>query len=229
MTDSKFELKKKSFTQLRDEFLAGNYDESWEEHNLAMNELHNKLEDVSDLVPLLESGSKHCQYVAAYIAAQEGNGAASIFPYVFPLINSAWSEVRDEACDCFLNCTEDPAHYLALLKLLEDVEQSIRLRVITIIFGLSDKVIEGIYKLTKNVDSLADIGLGMRILMEGYEQSLAQEFIQFNNFENNKASVVCTYVAAYKHLGDSPEFKSTMNRLGESDISKHYHIYFEEE
>jgi hypothetical protein len=228
-TELKFELQKKSFTQLRDEFLVGSYDEGWEEHNLAMNELHNKLEDVSGLIPMLESNNKHCQYVAAYIAAQEGDGASSIFEYIFPLINSEWPEVRDEACDCFLNCTEEPLHYLGLLELLEDKEQSIRLRVITIIFGLNDNVIEGIYKLTKNVDELAGIRKGMKILMEGYEQSLAQKLIQFNHPEMSKTSVVCSYVAAYKHFGDTPELKRITKKLNEPDISEHYHIYFEEE
>lgn len=36
----------KIITQLRDEFLNGSYDEGWEAHNLAMNELHNKLKNV---------------------------------------------------------------------------------------------------------------------------------------------------------------------------------------
>ena len=229
MTDSKFKLQTKSFSQLRSEFLAGDYNENWTEHNSAMNELYNKLEDIADLIPMLESSNRHCQYIAAYIAAQEGDNATSIFKYIFPLITSESLEVRDEACNCFLSCTVDPAHYLALLNLIKDEEQSIRLRVITILFGLSDEIIAGIYSLTKKVDSLTDIACGMKILLDGYQQSLSQGFIQIENTGENKISVVCSYISAYKHFGETPEFNTTATKFAEADIKKHYQIYFEEE
>lgn len=229
MTDSNLELQRKSFTQLRSDFLAGRYDENWGEHNLAMNELHNKLENVSGLIPLIESSDRHCQYVAAYIAAQEGDNAASIFEYIFPLINSQWFEVRDEACDCFLNCTTDPVHYLALLNLLEDEVQAIRLRVITILFGLREELITGIYSLAKNVESLNDIEDGVKILIDGYESIASQALIRSSNSEQSKIISIFSYVAAYKHFGDTDDLKLIAKKYDEEDIRIHYHIYFEDD
>ena len=194
-----------------------------------MNELHNKLEDVVGLIPLIESGNRYCHYVAAYIAAQKGEDAASIFGYLFPLINSQWSEVRDEACDCFLNCTADPAHYLALLSLLEDEEQAIRLQVITILFGLSEEIMAGIYSSCKKVDPLSEVVNGMEILMNGYESSISQRLIQNSNFEESKITKVCSYVAAYKCFGGNEGFKLIAKKYDEEDIRKHYHLYFEED
>lgn len=194
-----------------------------------MNELHNKLEDVVGLIPLIESGNRYCHYVAAYIAAQKGEDAASIFGYLFPLINSQWSEVRDEACDCFLNCTADPAHYLALLSLLEDEEQAIRLQVIIILFGLSEEIMAGIYSSCKKVEPLSEVVNGMEILMNGYESSISQRLIQNSNFEESKITKVCSYVAAYKCFGGNEGFKLIAKKYDEEDIRKHYHLYFEED
>lgn len=228
MTDSNLELKSKSFIQLRNDFLAGNYDGKWEEHNSAMNELHSKLEDVSCLIPLIESNNRHCQYVAAYIAAQEGDNAASIFEQIFPLIDSRWSEVRDEACGCFLNCTIDPAHYLALLNLLEDEEQSIRLRVITILFGLSKEIITGIYSLTQKEEALTEIGYGMKILMSDNDSNMPQESKRSSNYEQSKIANICSYIAAFKYFGNTEGFKLIATKSDDEDIRKHYKIYFAE-
>lgn len=227
MTKSRFELKAKSFTQLRSEFLAGDYDESWEEHNCAMTELHNKMnDDVLGLIPMLESSNRHCQYVAAYIAAEEGNGAADIFEHIFPLIHSEWPEVRDKACGCFLNCTSEPSHYLALLALLDDAVQAIRLHVVTVILGLSEKLIGGIYTLTSRTKSSLDIQIGLKILKNGYSSDVSKGLFEDRSLELTRETKVFSYAAAYRHLGDTNDFRMLAQKFDDEDIKRHYEIYF---
>lgn len=216
-----------SFEEVRTNFLNGAYEADWDEHHDAMNVLHNKMPSIESLIPLLESGNRNCQYTAAFIAAQEGINASPIFKYIFKLIKSEWAEVRDEACDCFLNCTENPEHYLALLSLLDDEEQAIRLRVITIMFGLDKTIIEGIYRLTTGDSSLVNVNEGMAILLKIKDKEVATR----KNTESklSKVITICAYISAYKKYGDTEKFKMASKELLDEDIAAHLDIYFEDD
>lgn len=222
-------LKHFSFEELKSNFLAGLYDIDLDEHNIAMNEFHNKLPSIEELIPLLTSDNRNCQYTAAFIAAQEGDNSRSIFQYLFALLESPWEEVRDEISDCFLSCTSDANHYIALFKHLNDSSQAIRLKVITIICGLSNDVIEGIHEKLNSSDEdnklLEAVALLKRQITEGFTVKDIEKIITQGSSLKN----VFAYVLAYKEFGESKSLFEISQLTNESDIKKHYDIYFSEE
>jgi len=219
-------LKNSSFEELRYNFLSGHYDQDWDEHHDAMNELHNKLPAIEELIPLLTSGNRNCQYTAAFIAAQEGDNARSIFPHLFALLESPWEDVRDEICDCFLNCTSDASHYISLLAHLEDSSESIRLRVITIICGINSDVIRGIYEKLNTTEPSNTLREAFELLYKQNSEGLVMKCIVERISKGSKLEKVFAYVSTYREFGESEQLLEIANLTNEVDIKKHYEVYF---
>jgi hypothetical protein len=222
-------MKELSFNELRDNFLSGLYDSDGDAHHNALNELHSKLVSIEDLIPLLKSGNRNCEYTASFISALEGENAKPIFPYLFALLGSPWEEVRDEVCDCFLSCTSDANHYIALFKLLNDSSQAIRLRVITVICGLDNDVINGIYKNLNSFKMDNDLLKGMALLKKQITKGITLNDVKNLAINGSALEKVFAYVATYKEFGQSEILFEISLLTTESDIKKHYEIYFSEE
>ena len=219
-------LKKLSFEELKLNFLAGQYDQNLDEHHEAMRELHNKLPNMEGLIPLLISKNRNCEYTAAFIAAQEGDNACSIFSYLFALLESPWKEVRDEVCDCFLNCTTDASHYISLFDHLDDNYESIRLRVITIICGINNGVIKGVYEKLHSTDKDATLLEAFALLNRQASDGLTLEDIEERIIKGNKLDNVFAYIATYKEFGENEQLLAVSELTNEAVIKKHYKIYF---
>ena len=223
----KEDLELLTFEELQRNFLMGQYDDNWEEHNNAMNELHSKLPSIADLVPLLKSNSHHCQYTAAYISALEGERARPIFHFLFELLESPWVDVRYEVCDCFLSCAKEPAHYIALFSHLSDLEESIRLRVITILCGLEGRYIEQISIYLKDSDGVdKNIINGVSLLLNQFRNSLSSADMKNEILMGSKEVKIFSYVAAYREFGDGSKLSELANLSKEPDLLRHWEIYF---
>ena len=217
----KIKLKNLSFEELRNNFLDEKYNDFCQ-HNAAMNELHDKLPSVEDLIPLLVSDIRDCQYTASYIAALEGEAASPIFPYLLKLLDSPWEDVRDEVCDCFLSCTSDAKHYALLFNHLDDIAKSIRLHIITIIFGLKKDVLESIYSYLKknsNDDSLIQ---GLLILCKQLSNEEREGFIT----KGTRKEKIFSYIATYINYGNGSKLREDVQLSKENDIVSHFEIYF---
>lgn len=219
-------LKRFSFEELKLNFLAGQYDQDLDEHHDAMNMLHNKLPNIEGLIPLLISKNRNCEYTAAFIAAQEGDNARSIFSYLFALLESPWEEVRDEVCDCFLNCTTDASHYISLFAHLDDNSESIRMRVITIICGINNDVIKGIYEKLLSTDQDATLLEAFVLLNRQTSDGLTFEDIEGRVIKGNKLDNIFAYIATYREFGESKQLFAVSELTNEAVIKKHYKIYF---
>ena len=189
-------MKNLSFEELRNNFLDEKYNDFCQ-HNAAMNELHDKLPSVEDLIPLLVSDIRDCQYTASYIAALEGEAASPIFPYLLKLLDSPWEDVRDEVCDCFLSCTSDAKHYALLFNHLDDIAKSIRLHIITIIQGLL-------------------------ILCKQLSNEEREGFIT----KGTRKEKIFSYIATYINYGNGSKLREAVQLSKENDIVSHFEIYF---
>ena len=219
-------INKLDFFALQDRFINQEFQSSTRAFSEALHALHEKLPSVFDLIPLLESGNRDCQFAAAHIAALEAENSKPIFQNLIKLIDSPWEEVRDEVCDCFLSCTKDPNHYILLLMRLTDEKQQIRLKVITIIFGIETEILIQIRDaLQKNID-FKDMFTAICMLLDGSIAIFDYEKIRLKITAPNYLIKISTYVLAYKLYGADERFFELVKLSNNSDIKRHYEIYF---
>ena len=214
-----------NFEEIRDQFLSGVYQFDTDAYVEASEELHNKLVNISDLVPMLKSDNKACQRSATYISALEGDRACSIFPQVFDLLESPWVEVRDEVCDCFIDCATKAEQFIALFKHLEDPEQCIRLRIINVISGLKDEQIDMIFEYFSSNSAFDDISLGFSVLHEQRKSGVSFESLKKQMAEGTKITKLFFYAIAIREKIEANLF-DLVKLSGSSDVLRHYEIYF---
>lgn len=135
-----------NYSDLMNLFLLGEFDKDIDASVQASVEMHNKLNRVEDLVPLLLSNNRMCVSTAVYIAHEEGSRARPIFPYILSLLGSKWSEVRCEAASCFPECATCPEHLLILFTHVHDRSQFVRWQVLTVLSCLYDNQLELLHK-----------------------------------------------------------------------------------
>jgi hypothetical protein len=218
-----------SFEVLRDNFLLGKYSGNLDEHSLATSALHNNLPAIEDLLPLISSKDRYCQYTAVYIAALEGESASSIFPYVFELLKSPWVEVRDEVCDCFAECATEAHQLVELFEHLEDPEESIRLKVMSVLFCLKNAQIDLVFKHTQCKPELDKLSLGISLLYKQKEEGLSIECLKVNAKGGTRITKLFTYAAAIKELDNIDGLYEIAQLSADHDIFKHYEIYYNDD
>ncbi|MCV2886476.1 hypothetical protein OE749_17405 [Aestuariibacter sp. AA17] len=226
----KEKIKRLSFIELREMFLNNEFVEDLEERHDAICSLHNKMEDVRDLIPLLLENDKNCQVVATFIATQEGDGAKPIFsPYIFDLLESPWEEVRDEVCDCFFNCDPNEEQIVSLIKHLKDPSERIRLRVISVLCRLSTEKLLAIHKYIVGLSNYKDLAENMNLLVNSLNVQCDFEYLKKQMRASNENVKVFSYVSTYKLYGNSEELSQIVNISNSEDIRFHHEIYFSED
>ncbi|EGU56397.1 hypothetical protein VINI7043_21046 [Vibrio nigripulchritudo ATCC 27043] len=215
------------FYEIRDNFIAGNYELNTDEYVTCGEILHNKLPSMEDLIPLLTSKNKPCQKMGVFIAALEGERACTIFNYIYNLIESPWVEVRDEVCDCFTSCGSRGEEFVTLLGLLKDPEECIRIKVIQVLMWLEYEKILMISDYLKTVHGLESLKIGVSLLLK----QMKGEVVSYQDIENNilskdKVVKVFSYITAFRYLGSNNRISSLVNLSNDTDILKHYEIYF---
>ncbi|MEH6444793.1 MAG: hypothetical protein V7784_12930 [Oceanospirillaceae bacterium] len=217
-----------TFYELRKNFLEGKYEDSYDQSFLAGNALHNKLPSMIELVPLLRSNNRLCQYKAAYISSEMGEDARPIFSYLFELLESSYREVRNEVCDCFFYCTKESKHYLALFKHLRDPESQIRLNVLGYLCFLDEQYFAQLYVFIKGLESVDQFLVdGISLLFNQSKNLLTETDIKNNILTGSKEIKMFAYAAAYKQFGNSNKLTELVKLSGEPDILKHWEIYLE--
>lgn len=217
-----------TYIELRDNFLAGLYSTDTDECVDAINALHGSLTSIEDLTPLLLSKERVSQEAATYIAAQEGDRACSIFPQVFDLLESPWVEVRDEVCDCFIDCATKAEQFVALFKHLEDPEQCIRLRIINVVSDLKDEQIDVIFEHINSDSGFDDISPGVSLLHEQSKSGVSFESLKKHMTEGTKITKLFVYAVAIREKVES-NLIELVQLSGSSDVLSHYEIYFGDE
>lgn len=218
-----------TFSEIRDNFLSGQYEFNTDEYAECGEVLHNKLTSMEDLVPLLTSKNRSCQTTGVYIAALEGDRACSIFSYVFDLIESPWVEVRDEVCDCFTSCGDKGEEFVKLFELFDDPEERIRVKVIQVLMWLEYEKISLVSEYLKSVSGLESLKVGTALLLEQMSDGLSYEEVENGILAERKIVKIFSYVAAFKKLGNADKLAALVNLSNEPDILKHYEIYFRDE
>lgn len=197
-----------------------------EDYSAILHAIWEKMESVIDLVPLLDSGDLFCQSIAVYIAEEEGDKAKPIFNKLLPLLESPWVEVRDGVCACFFNCTNDPDHYVLLLRHLDDAELQIRLSVITTIFGLEVGLLSRVQLIMENDSKTKALSNGISVLIDQLNNDLSDELLKLKAVSGDRYEKIFTYIAAYKKYGNDERFSEIVILTNDSEIQKHYEIYF---
>ena len=218
-----------TFSEIRDNFLSGQYEFNTDEYAEYGEALHNKLASMEDLVPLLTSKDRSSQTIGVYIAALEGDRACSIFSYVIDLIESPWVEIRDEVCDCFTSCGDKGEEFVKLFELLDDPEERIRVKVIQVLMWLEYEKIALVSEYLKHVSGLEGLKVGTTLLLEQMSDGLAYEKIENSILAEIKEVKIFAYVTAFKKLGNTSKLTALVKLSNEPDILKHHDIYFRDE
>lgn len=217
-----------TFVEIRDKFLNGKFDsdDSDDEAVEACDALHSKLSDIKDLLPLLESGNRASTFTGVYIAALEGNRTCAIFSYILDLMKSDWVEVRDESCDCFTSCVSKPEQFSYLFRLLDDPEESIRLKVIMVMACLTKDHVDLAHRYVSENTCSDDIKNGVLLMYRQLQEGISPEFIKDEIQKGTNVEKCFVYAVAVKEKA-FVDLRSLSQLSGVPDLIKHHEIYYD--
>ncbi len=217
-----------SFQEIRDQFLKGKYEYDTIEYAELGSLLHIKMDCIRDILPLLESNSHSCEYLGLYIAVLEGERACPIFTTIYMLAGSPWMRIRDQVCDCIVNCGTTCEEFERLFSMLDDPEEAIRVKIINMLMFLEPRKLETIESALVNSSIDEDFKFGFStIASRGYDEMQYQEMI--DGMSSHKRMVrIFSYVTCYLKHGRGEELDTLIGCSSDPDLKRHYEIYFTE-
>ncbi|MBL1429919.1 hypothetical protein JYT75_00470 [Oceanicaulis sp. AH-315-P02] len=215
------DVKKLSFEQLRDNYLSGVYDFESDEEMEAGDELFNKLIDIKDLIPLLESKNETSVSAASYIAQEAGSRSRPIFPILLKLLKSEWGRVRYEVCYSFGECATESEHYLTLLSHLEDPYEPIRLLVISGFMNLDEDSLSSLIDFVKKDKKHQELVYGLSLLLQAKANTVDFGEIKESIINGNRPQKIFSYLAGYLQFKDAKKVDELVRLANDADIFAH--------
>ena len=213
-----------TFEELAAKFINGNYELDSEEYLDAGEALHFKLDNVSQLVPLLRSNNVPAQRMAVYIASEEGSRALPIFDELIGLLNSPIVAIRDDVCACFSECATNGEQILELINLIDTDEQRIRLKVMFVLSYIAEHKLHWCLEALASRNDLVRFEGAIQLLFSPKSSHLEQAIV--GEFEAaSKLDRVFIFIKAVRESLEN----EVLNKLSElsncDDIKRFYEIY----
>lgn len=203
-----------------DLFLSDSLEIDSDEYLDAGDRLHKLLTSVEKLIPMIMSTSIGAQRMAVFICAQEGNRAKPLFPILLTLADSPNKFIRDDLCDCFNECASSGQDVLVLLKLLNDTEQSVRLKAISVFTYLPSNLI----KLASEYISSSNKQLAsalLLILTNKYD--LSEALTKY--YSENSANLALFIFIMLLRSGSVLDIRKFANKSLNSDFAHYCEVY----
>jgi len=143
------------------------------------------------------------------------------------LLESSWVEVRDEVCDCFSECATKGEQLVALINHLDDSEQSIRLKVITVLTCLKNHQLDLLLKYVERQSELKWLLPSASLLAKRDREKKSIETLKNDIVGAGKITQFFIYAFAIREKYSRELLFELSQKSMNSDIMKHFNIYYD--